>query len=412
MAASAVAQSDRPTQPRPMSYVFGQSIDWSADLTPVVLFVELPFWLMTPSYTFDVHEAGHTYKVDVTDAFGELFAGEATDSRRTSLYIGPMDYERIPGPLQEEIERREMPVLWRPCKTVVRVHSRANSDVLDALTDDTHFPRAREVEHYLRALCETHLPILNRLIQSYRLATYDYFAHEVSPWDVPLWYVHRPSAGFERVVLLDYASWDRKPQIGPLGGELETYQLTIPPDLQGALDGLAPTAGELELLDALNLMERGDYSGAVRRVTTAIEAIVEDVLRSQLRARHPADEVESRLTTSRNDFPGRVRQYCKLSGRRLPEQFDDELERTRATRHAIVHGAHRIPFVDRGSAQRSVDTGRWIFNWFEDRPDRSAARERLIATRSVGRHTTLFDAELTEEGAVVRGFNPLPGGAP
>lgn len=388
-----------------MSYVFGQSIDWNADPVPVVLFVELPFWLMTPSHTFDVHEAGHTYKVDVTDAFGELFAGEVTDSRRTSLYIGSMQDDQVAGLLREEIEGRETPGLWRPCKTVLRVHSRANSDVLDALTDDeSQPPRSVEAEHYLRALCEAHQPVLNRLIQSYRLATYDFFAHEVSPWDVPVWYVHRPGAGSQRVVLLDYASWDRKPQIGPMGGDLETYRLTIPPDLQEALDRLSSTAGELELLDALNRMERGDYSGAVRRVTTAIEAIVEDVLRRQLQTRHAAEEAQKRLAASRNDFPGRVRQYCKLSGRILPPELNDELERTRATRHAIVHRAHRIPFVERGSAQRSVDTGRWIFNWFEDRPDRSAVRERLIATRSIGRHISVFEAELTADGAVVRGY--------
>jgi hypothetical protein len=41
---------------------------------------------------------------------------------------------------------------------------------------------------------------------------------------------------------------------------------------------IVETPGELELLDAVNLMERGDYSGAVRRVTTAIEVVVEAVV--------------------------------------------------------------------------------------------------------------------------------------
>jgi hypothetical protein len=37
-----------------VEYELGQSIDWDAELTSVILFVELPFWLMTPSYTFNV----------------------------------------------------------------------------------------------------------------------------------------------------------------------------------------------------------------------------------------------------------------------------------------------------------------------------------------------------------------------
>lgn len=42
--------------------------------------------------------------------------------------------------------------------------------------------------------------------------------------------------------------------------------------------------GELELMDALNLMQRGDYSGAVRRVTTAIEVAVEAAVEQDVSA--------------------------------------------------------------------------------------------------------------------------------
>jgi hypothetical protein len=49
-----------------------------------------------------------------------------------------------------------------------------------------------------------------------------------------------------------------------------------------------------------------------------------------------------------------------------------------------------------------VDTGRWIFNWFEDQPDRAVLRERRIGVRSIGRHFSYFDAEITPEGVVVQ----------
>ena len=76
-----------------------------------------------------------------------------------------------------------------------------------------------------------------------------------------------PPEGFVRVGLLSYAGWDVKPrEIDQSGDVIAVYSLITPSELQEALTrGHSP--GELELLDAINLMERGDYAGAVRRVT-------------------------------------------------------------------------------------------------------------------------------------------------
>lgn len=52
--------------------------------------------------------------------------------------------------------------------------------------------------------------MVNELIQRYRLISYDYFAHEVSAWDVPIWYIKHEGAGY-RASLLRYKEWDRKP---------------------------------------------------------------------------------------------------------------------------------------------------------------------------------------------------------
>jgi len=249
------------------------------------------------------------------------------------------------------------------------------------------------------ALCEAHFEVVNRIVQRYRLSTYDYFPYEVSPWDIPVWRVDT-SSRFIPVTLLNYAEWDRKPMIGPMGGPLETYSLIEPSDLQTKMGGEAH-AGELELLDALNFMERGAYTDAVRRITTAIEAIVELVLRTELLKHYPEAEVNQRLHASRNDFPGRVRQFEKLSGRQLNEQLRQELETTRSFRHEIVHRGHRITFTNRGQPQRAVDTGRWIFNWFENQPDRVRLRERRIGVRLIGRHFSFFDAEITPDGVVI-----------
>jgi hypothetical protein len=143
-------------------------------------------------------------------------------------------------------------------------------------------------------------------------------------------------------------------------------------------------------------MERGDYSGAVRRITTALEVVVESVLAGELtRTLQPA-EVEKRLKRSRANFPGRVLDYQKLSGRVLPVVLRRDIERTRSIRHEIVHAGRRISFSERGLAQRAVDTGRWAFSWFENLPDRGQLRERNLALKSVGRALAhAFQADLT-----------------
>jgi vacuolar-type H+-ATPase subunit C/Vma6 len=55
-------------------------------------------------------------------------------------------------------------------------------------------------------------------------------------------------------------------------------------------------------MDSLNFMERGDYSGAVRRITTAIEAQTEAALRQELLKRYSPAEVDTRLEQSKNDL--------------------------------------------------------------------------------------------------------------
>lgn len=87
----------------------------------------------------------------------------------------------------------------------------------------------------------------------------------------------------------------------------------------------------------------------------------------------------------------------------VPEQLVDELEVTRSLRHDIVHRARRISAAERGVAQRCVDTGRWLFNFIEQKPARRDLREKGGVLRSVGRSALAprFMVELTSDGARV-----------
>jgi hypothetical protein len=185
-------------------------------------------------------------------------------------------------------------------------------------------------------------------------------------------------------------------------GRPQVYRLIEPDQLREQM-ATATTPGEFELLDAINLLERGNYSDAVRRVTTAIEVAVEAVTGSQIEQHDGQQAAAKFLKNTRADFPGRIRKYEALSGRKLSDALSKELAQTRTLRHQIVHGGYRISPGERGRAERAVDTGRWIFNWFENDEQRKGIRETRLGFRSLGRDMTygMFRPEITPDGVVL-----------
>lgn len=388
--ASIKQQVPNATTQIPEHYTIGDRLDWDAPWIKIRLWTELPFWLMVDNATMAVKCDGHEFQFSIHDNYYELLFGEYTDSRISAGYCGPRrKREDLPPPVKEAMAiHPDVPYMWRKCKTYVKVESRCNEDVWNA-AGEAEIPRANEAKLYLSELCRAHIPVINTLIGAYRLSTYDYFAFEVSPWDVPHWQVERDGHS-KTSTLVNYRDWDGKPVIfksADMSHEPEVYKLIDANDLRGQLSIVA-TAGEFELLDALNLMERGDYSGAVRRVTTAIEVIVEAVAGKAVEAAIGKPAAEKFLKDTRMRFDERVKRYQKLTSRNAPTTLLKTLTETRNLRHKIVHGGYRIGPGERGKAQKAVDTGRWLFNWFENDDARRDIREKRIAFRSLGRDLT------------------------
>jgi hypothetical protein len=369
---------------------FGSRIDWQSPPVDITMIVELPFWLMVDDCTLQVPYDGASYRLALRDRYIQWHAGPVLESRSSLVWQGPED--EAPALTDEVRERLETEGgAVRLCRSTVRISGRAHADVFAALKVDAAAPlrRADEARIYLATLCEAHVPVLNELIQRYRLATYDYFPYAVAPWDVPVWSVEAPG-GIAPVTLLKYASWDRKPVIhdqdktGDPRAPTTSFRFTDGSSLR-TTDTARATPGEFDLLDARSLMERGDYTGAVRRSVTAVEAVLEHALRAQLGRTLPAPEVERRLTASQNDYPGRYRQWKKLSGVHVSTAVESAFNATRSTRHDIVHRSRRLTHADRGLAQMSVDNSRWLFNLVEEAPDRAHLRERPHSLQAVGR---------------------------
>lgn len=398
----------------PDEVIFEDMLDWASPLAQVYLLVELPFWLMIDDCELELPLGPAQVAVWVHDQHREVYLGEVRDSRTTLVYRGPR-----PDLLHPDIvriaEEQSLVLAERPSRTVVRLRASVHTDVILAM-DGSEEPEAmprrrREAEAYLASICEAHLSVVNDLIQRYRLSTYDYFAYEVSPWDVPVWTIAAASEAVT-IRLLPYWDWDSKPVVvgpdHPGGADLppRPFRFTEAATLLATVPAGA-TPGELELLDARSLMERGDYTGAVRRTATALEAVVGWALAAALREHYDEAEVQQRLAASMNDFPGRLRQWLKLTPVQVPKQLLDELEATRAIRHDIVHRARRLSAAERGVAQRCVDTGRWLFNFIEQKPDRREVREGAGALASAGRSALAprFPVHLTSDGAVVVAFD-------
>jgi hypothetical protein len=382
---------------------------WNAPYVDVTLRVELPFWLMVDNSTISVEVGGHAFSVDVYGETFELQVGSISDAKQTSVYQGPFRRNEDLGELlQKLLRKRPKPMAqWRKCKTVLEIASRCNEDVWEKRAGEGG-RRPPSVGFYLVELCRAHIPVVNALIRGYRLGTYDRFAFEVAPWDVPFWYVSREGQSI-LTSLVSYREWDRVPLVFPLTEERpRLYRLIDPVSFQKSID-TAPTPGEFELLDAINFMERGNYSDAVRRIATAIEAIVEARCSEVIERAQGTTAAATFLKKTRTNFPARLRKYEELSNRTLSNSLRGQLEVTRQLRHRIVHRGHRILPSERDQIQKCIDMGRWTFNWLENDPERQKVREGRIAFRSLGREMPygMFRAKIVADGVVVEsGLNP------
>ena len=232
---------------------------------------------------------------------------------------------------------------------------------------------------YLCSLAVAHVPFLNLLITSYRSASYDPCAYEVSEWDVPVWYAEQ-SGMLIRIGLMPYWNHDHYPEIGVFGKaeRSKVYATSIEAVQAQAKEPVAP--GKLELLDALSLAYRGRFGEAVRSAVTAIEVAIEAQLSELLGAKgYSEEQIQRRLAETRNNFQDRLADYEKVSQRRLPGpmvsvlpwingvRLQSELGWVRELRHDVVHRGVRIDISSRGLMQRAMETMTWLFQWLSEK---------------------------------------------
>ena len=405
-------KDETPPEPPPVAFAIGDEIEWDAPWKEVYIRVELPFWLMVAPTDLDVEVSGHKFPVSVSDHFYEYFWNLADDSRTSVIYRGSRKTLTELAVITDVIRRKDPHAQFveRKCKTIIRVTTRCNAMVANMVWGSPRgsFPNVARL--YLEDLCRGHLEVINKVVQAYRLATYDRFAFELSSWDVPHWYVDFKDGSEASVTLIPYKEWDVKPRVGKLDLTKELplanqgiYSLLSPDRMKSSLE-IEPTGGELELLDAYSLFERGDYSGAVRRVVTALEVVVESNLYKALSNASGKEEAERFLESTKCDFDKRVGKLCGLTDR--PFKNWVWLHKVRTLRHAIVHSGYRFSASEKGRAEMALDTSRWMFNWFENNEEKRDMREQRVMFRSLGRnlHAGIFSPRITADGITLSSF--------
>jgi hypothetical protein len=356
-----------------------ENLWWKGPTTSAELVVELPFWLMIEDGSISITVHDTTLRLNIRSDFVEVSNGPVKlTSASNVVSVGPE--KSLAGKEFSELTESRMPI-FRRMRTVavlpVLVLEEALSAIQNArLINEGDRPAIRSVNRsiaYLDTLAFAHIPFLNALITSYRSASLDPFAFEVSEWDVPIWYVTREEQCL-RINMMRYFDVDEPPSYQTRSGRHRFHATTWKTVEDHARSGVA--AGKLELLDALSLQYRGRYEDAVRSIVTAIEVSVEAKISELLRARGQTDgAVAARLDRTRNSFHDRLSDYEQLSGRRIPGpllciipyingiRLQGELEWVRRLRHKIVHEGQRVDIFSRGIMLRAIETMTWLCHW-------------------------------------------------
>jgi hypothetical protein len=405
-------------------------LDLEGERVSVRLLVELPFWLLTPESTISVAHEETAVQAAIFQKYLEVSQGPLYYNSHTAVkYIAHAD-DLKPDAVPPALAGLR-PAILRQMKTVIVFQPEALKQALDwrqeriGATDDKTqtLQPAKTLRHlnqanlYLCSLAFAHIPFLNQLITSYRAVSFDPFAFEVSEWDVPTWYVQFGDAQIQ-VALVPYWSTDTYPAVSALRSTgAEAYIAASKEAVQAqAIEEVMP--GKLELLDALSLYHRGRFGDAVRSAVTAIEVILEAQLYTLLRQQegYGDEEAERRLAETRNSFHDRLRDYEKVSQRRLPSpmvswlptingvRLKQELGWVRELRHKVVHEGVRVDIFADIQMQRAIETMTWLFRWLsgEDYNKENNRNFTFFNSAQGGMFRRIFGIKYTGTGVLIR----------
>jgi hypothetical protein len=396
---------------------------WKGQTTPIRLMVELPFWITLPDCDIQVVHDCASVQASIRGQYMAVSDGPLFyDSHRNVVFIGPNDDLRAGKGLPPVVAATGAPV-YRPMKSVVIFKPQAMEDAVLALEEQEpvaqhetrKLRRLNRAVQYLQSLAYAHLPLLNRLIAGYRLASRDPFAFQVSAWDVAVWFAEH-NGRLVRIGLMPYQDADWYPTLGKLGEATKWAFFGADADTVEAQARKDVAPGTSEVLDAHSLLYRGRVEDAVRSAVTAIEVALEAQITKLLVAKaYTKQQVESRLAETWNDFDKRLADYERISATRVPGpilsclphingiRLKSELRRVRKLRHRIVHEGLRVDSHSRGPMVRAIETMTWLFRWLSWEEGKAEERSKTYVFFEMmrGIHVPRYAAAYGDSGTVV-----------
>jgi hypothetical protein len=396
---------------------------WAGGYISVRLMVELPFWLMTPDCEIPISHKHAKIQVRIRGDYAAIADGpEFLDSQQNVIFVAPktdLTSNKRPPP---QVASSRAPVV-HPMKTVLIFEVEAIEDAVKAIQtpppetpwERTQIRRVNRAIQYFQSLAYAHLPFVNHLITSYRVASGDPFAYQISTWDVPAWFVEW-NHEFVPICLMPYWGVDRYPTLRT-SDEREPspiYAASSEAVESQSRTDVAP--GILELLDARSLLYRGHFEDAVRSSVTAVEIAMEAQITKLLADKGwPDERIRERLAETWNDFDKRVADYERISETRIPGpilselpyingiRLKSELSRVRKLRHKIVHEGLRVDFHTRGPMIRAIETMMWLFHWltWEEGKAEEKSKSYVFCEMMRGLGIPRYTPEYRESGVVV-----------
>jgi hypothetical protein len=388
----------------------GSSLDWSSPREEVLLYIELPYFLMVEEYACEVTHGDASVKVEVVHGCTEVQTSFTNHKNHDNTIFVTRPGETEPRPVQEAVESSRSGFSARDHRTTLVITTSVHADVLTAIDEPAR--RENDARTYLTALMVGHLPVVNKLIGAYRRAAYDPFALDVTESTVPFGFV-RQRDRFHRVSAQPYANIERRDAFLARGGRPMLIEFATPDECWEKL-AAEETPGEYDLLDGWAHFFVGRFGDSIRCLVSAIEVLLESLITKALRERNKTDEeIRKVLEATAMSFQVRLDEYLALSKRTLPgpilswhpevtgTYLRDELNVTRRTRHRVVHHGHRMDPHMHGSMLKAVETMTWLYSWLEMNDRNWYLRMRLHQFKYDLRGRPQFDVAYTKQGVEV-----------
>ncbi|MEM9701666.1 MAG: hypothetical protein AAF907_04400, partial [Planctomycetota bacterium] len=210
-----------------------KAVNWGSPPRSIQIAVELPFWMLIGENEFQFEYKEADFRLRVSQSAREMLSGaHVLRSGQNSLGLLLPSDDHSPRMRLYPAEAAGG-TCWRQLRTVLMIESLVPSDALEALSlpsnlemGDPDLARRNAADMYFRSLAFNHFGPLNEFIRSYRVASNDYFAHQISEWDTPRWFIYSED-GYGCIGLFPYRLMEDYPSVASFSEGPTTTGLTL-----------------------------------------------------------------------------------------------------------------------------------------------------------------------------------------